>query len=112
MKKKILCVDDEWCITDLMFDILSEDYDVVLENDPENVESYFDSTFSLVITDYSMPRLDGVQLSEKLKCRYNTPILMVTASVAIEIDIRNINGMISKPFNIKHLKDTIKQLLE
>lgn len=110
--KKILIVDDEPILLDVMYDILCLDYEVLRECDPENVIRYFSPSIDLVITDYSMPNKNGVELINEIKERFDVPIILLSGSDISVIGVHNADMFISKPFSIKDLKENIKHILE
>ena len=68
----------------------------------------------LIILDFSMPELDGVQVLRRIRERERTrdiPVLMATAS---SIDLKNIeraNGLLRKPYPRELLIGMVKRLL-
>ncbi len=73
---------------------------------------------NLIITDYQMPQLTGLELCMLLKARPDTaktPVLMLTArgySLSKEdLAQTNIRQVISKPFGVKMLLERVAQVL-
>ncbi len=77
-----------------------------------------EDSFNLVITDWSMPEMDGVTLTctlRRSKEFSSIPILMVTTR-STEEDIMaavkaGVNGYLVKPFTVDMLKEKIEQIL-
>jgi two-component system chemotaxis response regulator CheY len=75
--------------------------------------------FDLIITDWNMPDIDGLQLAEILKSSKdfeNIPVIMAS-SRSVQEDIvtaikAGVNGYIVKPFTPEILKAKIEQVLE
>ncbi len=75
--------------------------------------------FDLVITDFNMPEMDGLQLVEAIRsdCRQNTsvPILMVTSEQnqnrLAAIEKAGVSAILDKPFEPRSIKRLIVQLL-
>lgn len=75
-------------------------------------------TPAMVITDFQMPIVTGVELAKFLKrtpATSETPVLMLTARGYVltddDLTSTNIRQVISKPFGVKQLLDRILQLL-
>ena len=68
-KVKVLVVDDEPSVTKTVARLLARGgYDAIEVNDPSKVEEYLLYTsLGLVITDYQMPGLNGLQVLELIK---------------------------------------------
>jgi CheY-like chemotaxis protein len=72
----------------------------------------------LIITDYHMPQLSGLELCQKLKqdpATANIPAIMLTAR-GYHLDTKDteqsgILRMLSKPFSPRHLLSTVNEVL-
>ena len=113
----ILVVDDEKEIADLI--------EIYLKNENYQVYKYYNSknilkdleniNIDLAILDVMMPDIDGFSLCQKIREKYNFPIIFVTAKVE---DIDKINGLsiggddyITKPFQPLELVARVKAQL-
>ena len=72
----------------------------------------------LVLTDLQMPVMTGIDLCRRLRLHVRTkgtPVLMLTARgyilTAEELAATNIRGVISKPFGVRQLLDTVTAML-
>ena len=117
MSEKILVVDDEKEITDLI--------SLYLRNENYTVHSFYDSLrayeatqeedFDLAILDVMMPKMDGFMLCQKIREQHNYPIIMLTAK---EEEIDKITGLtlgaddyMTKPFRPLELLARVKAQL-
>ena len=76
------------------------------------------SPFDMLITDWNMPRLPGIELLRAVRAEpklANLPVLMVTAEVKREQIIAatqaGVNGYIIKPFTAQALAAKVKKIL-
>ena len=114
-KKKILVVDDDAMIRDLLYDALSVlDYEVATASGgAEGFKQFSQNFFDLVITDCKMPGTDGWQLAAQIKqISAQTPIVMVTGQSKDEV-MDNMQGgdvdfMIFKPIRLNNLHESIR----
>jgi two-component system response regulator FlrC len=117
-KHQILVVDDEPSVRGAIKMLLKHDgHEVRLADSGETALAMFEQDkFDLVITDYSMQGMKGIQLAALIKERRpNQPIIMVTA-FADEFKIsgrppEGVDFIISKPFSQKELREAIVRVL-
>ena len=87
----------------------------VAKNGLEGLELYEEFKPDLIISDISMPKLDGIQMSQKIKdIDENARIIILTAFndsdfLASAINI-NIDRYLIKPINLKSLNDAINKI--
>ncbi len=77
---RILLVDDERQITRVLRSSLeSHGYEVMIAQDGEEaLRAYQQATPALVITDLSMPKMDGVELTRAIRQLGTTPIIVLS----------------------------------
>ncbi len=104
MKEKILIIDDEREIADLIeLYLQNENYEVFkYYNGTDGLNSIQNNIFDLAILDIMLPDINGFQLCQKIRENYCYPVIMLTAK-SEEID--KITGLtlgaddyITKPF--------------
>lgn len=117
---RILFVDDEVIITEpSKSNIERLGYVVVTENDPVEALACFRTqprAFDLVITDMSMPKMTGLQLSEEIsKIRSDIPIILVTGFSDLlegkQLSEYGIIEVIDKPIKTRELANIISSVL-
>ncbi|WP_214802591.1 MULTISPECIES: response regulator transcription factor [unclassified Exiguobacterium] len=114
---KILLVDDDVQIAELIDVYVKNDgYHTTMATDGEMALDLFNQeSFDLIILDWMMPRMDGLEFCKRVRQTSQIPILMVSAKVG---DMDKILGLttgvddyIIKPFNPLELMARIKALL-
>ena len=87
MSEKILIVDDEQEIADLVALYLeNENFEVYKYYTAEDALKYIKTeTFDLAILDIMLPNISGLQICQKIRERYCFPVIMLTAK-SQEID--------------------------
>ena len=118
--KKVLVVDDEVHIVHVVaIKLRNNGYEVLsADNGAEAFELACKERPDIIVTDYQMPVMSGLELVEKLRQQQGTkniPVIMLTArSFAIpkeqQEDLR-ISGCLSKPFSPKELLGNIEDVL-
>lgn len=117
MKEKILVVDDEKEIADLVEVYLQSDgYEVRKCHDAaEALKSLEAEAFCLAVLDVMLPDMDGFALCREIRKKHLFPIIMLTAKVE---DVDKITGLtmgaddyITKPFNPLELAARVKTQL-
>jgi two-component system response regulator ResD len=116
MKKKLLIVDDEWNMRNLLKIYLSKDYEIVEStNGEEAVAIIKTSSFDLIILDVMMPRIDGWEVCKQVRAFKTTPILMLTARNELKDKVHGLeigaDDYLVKPFEPEELLARVKALL-
>jgi DNA-binding response OmpR family regulator/nitrogen-specific signal transduction histidine kinase len=116
----ILLVEDNFELREYILSELSRQYNVLEAND--GVSGYTLATEhapDLIISDIIMPNLTGIELCKQLKGNILTshiPIILLTAKTTLEDQITGIetgaDAYITKPFNVRYLEVTVKNLIE
>ena len=78
---RILVVDDEAAIADLVARVLSDEgFEVeAFQSAPDALTAFHNGAFDLAILDVMMPQMDGFELCAKLRATSNIPILFLSA---------------------------------
>jgi two-component system response regulator VicR len=114
MSKKILVVDDEKNIVDVVaFNLHKEGYEVVVARDGEScLAAFANEKPDLVILDIMMPKMDGFEACRRIRQTSQVPIIMLTAR-AEEVD--KVLGLelgaddyVVKPFGVRELLARVK----
>jgi DNA-binding response OmpR family regulator len=119
-RKLILAADDEEDIRELVaFRLERAGYEVITAADgQEALDLALDRTPDLVILDYRMPRLTGIEVTRRLRAESKTarvPIVLLTASVqehsVAEGFEAGADDYIKKPFSPQELTARIQAIL-
>jgi DNA-binding response OmpR family regulator len=114
-KKRILIVDDEKAIRATMAMALeSVKYEIdVAENGVQAIERLNKTSYDLIITDYSMPEMDGLEMIGIIASKYpSLPVLMITAQESASDMLEGKNAtFFPKPFKIAELQNRVKGIL-
>ena len=120
MAGRILVVDDEAHILHVLsLKLRNAGYEVVTAVDGEDAyELAGQQVPDLVITDFQMPYMTGLELCRALASNDSTahiPVLILTArGYALEdqdLEIGNIKGLLSKPFSPRAVLQLVKETL-
>jgi DNA-binding response OmpR family regulator len=114
---RILLVDDEQPVQKLLtYPLEKEGYEVVQAFDGQQALQAFDQQqFDLVVLDIMLPRMDGLEVCQRLRAKSRVPIIMLTAK-AEEID--KVIGLeigaddyITKPFSMREFRSRVRAAL-
>jgi len=116
--KKILIVDDEISLVEFLESLLtSRGHKVaVAHNGEDGLKKISQGDPDLLILDVTMPKMGGVQLYSKICSRYGRsrfPVIVLTALEGITDFFEGalVDRVMTKPFKVKELLDSIDQLL-
>ncbi len=81
MKKKILVVDDEPDLVDILSFELSDQYDVTTAfSGDEALDLLVKNNFDVVLSDVNMPKMDGLEMLKQLyQKEIKVPVIFITA---------------------------------
>jgi len=112
--KKILVVDDEKPISDIMkFNLTKEGYEVHVAADGEEALQKVDEVHpSLNLLALMLPKMDGLEVARQVRKNYDMPIIMVTAK---DSELDKVLGLelgaddyVTKPFSNRELVARVK----
>jgi signal transduction histidine kinase len=116
---KVLLVDDENAVGETLAEMLrGEGYEVVTVNDAkEAVMKFVKSDCDLVLTDLSMPGINGYELAKRIKSlKKNIPVILITGWNQERDNIKDkneiIDGLIEKPFDLNQIKQEFRKVLK
>lgn len=113
---KILVVDDEPAIRDLILAVLEDEgYTVVGANSAIHaLEVIAHQRPDLILMDIMMPEMDGREAFRRIRQRpelAGIPVVMMSAAYAADRVPQHVAGFLSKPFELDHLLETVSRLL-
>ena len=114
----VLVIDDDKAMRDVLFDILSLDgYEVILADDGNlGIERFSKEKPDLVITDILMPKMDGLEVVERLKeLSPDSPVIVASGTTDLnlieEAVNQHANRILKKPFEVDQLLDSVAELI-
>lgn len=114
MKEKILVVDDEREIGELVRDYLeAAGYRVILAFDgEEGLKCWEEYRPDMAILDIMLPKVDGIEICRNIRKESNIPIIMLSAKNSEADKIQGLglgaDDYITKPFSTKELVARVK----
>lgn len=119
MQTKILVVDDEQSMREFLAILLEREgyYVAQAENADVALKLLESDTYDLVVSDVSMPGLNGMALLERIKTTTpETAVLMITAYTTAEQAVEAMKlgayDYIAKPFKVEEVKVLVRNALE
>lgn len=120
MNRNVLTVDDSAAIRELLaFTLRDAGYEVAEAVDGvDGLAQASARPFDLVITDYNMPRMDGIALVARLRelpAYRGVPILVLTTEASDEVKARGraagATGWLLKPFDPVRVVEVVRRVL-
>lgn len=105
---KVLIVDDEEMMTELISDHLQDcGYHTLVANSSKEALSLLEKQPNLIILDINMPGMDGLELCRSIRSHITCPILFLTARITEQDKINGLqyggDDYITKPFSLNEL---------
>ena len=115
---RILIVDDEFEITEILSDLLSDEYSCLKAGSAEEALARLsESEFELVISDITMPGMSGLDMIPHVKAiAPNTVVVMISGMQTVESAIGALRlgafDYLMKPFDLRQVEAVVKRALE
>ena len=115
---RILIVDDEVEITEILADLLSEEYECIRAGSAEEALTRLqESNFQLVISDITMPGMSGLDMIPHVKeIAPDTVVVMISGMQTVESAIGALRlgafDYLMKPFDLRQVEAVVKRALE
>ena len=116
MARRILIVDDEPLILKgLKYSLEQDGYETDFASDGEEaLDKFFSGRYDLILLDVMLPKMDGIEVCQRIREKSTVPIIMLTAKGE---DMDKILGLeygaddyMTKPFNTLEVKARIKTI--
>ncbi len=116
----ILIIEDESAIRRVLNKIISEENDSYNVEEAENglmgLEMALEKEYDLILCDIKMPKMDGVEVLEKLKkIRSEVPVIMISGHGDLDTAVETMRlgafDYISKPPDLNRLLTTVRNAL-
>ncbi len=115
MRQRLLIVDDEPGIVDMLISYFSPDYEALIAYSGEEALSQAAGMPDLILLDINMPKMDGLSVCQKIREYVTCPILFLTARMESSDQIAGFQAgaddYIIKPFDPEELKARIEARL-
>lgn len=120
-KSKILIVDDSEINREILKDLLDEEYEILEARNGLEAVEYLknqDEKISLILLDYIMPEMDGLELLSMMNDRHwieEVPVIMITSDNAADsIDKAydlGVSDFVSRPYNASIIEHRIENTI-
>jgi DNA-binding NtrC family response regulator len=118
LKGKLLIIDDDRVFCTMLTRYFEEEYAATGFSDPEEAVRFIrDNQVDVVLTDLSMPKVDGIEVLKTVKSAFpDTDVIMMTAFAKVETAVEAMRqgayDYIVKPFTMEELALHLKNLFE
>jgi ligand-binding sensor domain-containing protein/signal transduction histidine kinase/DNA-binding response OmpR family regulator len=119
-KAQILVVEDNEDLLNFITTELASTYTILkAENGENGLKIIHNQNIQLVISDVSMPVMDGIEMCKEIKTNLETshiPVILLTAKNSLKSQIDGLevgaDAYIAKPFSMDYLKVQVNNLIE
>src|ERR1041385_4016526 len=113
----ILVVDDDDVIRDTLCELFSADYSCQTADTAEDALAKLEAQpFDVVLTDISMPGLNGMELLNRVRKSYPGTSVIVISGMTDEEQARNLielgaSDYLLKPFRLEVVEDSVRRAI-
>jgi len=115
--KTILLIEDEEEVCRCIRDLLEREYKVLTTyygKDGLNILN--EEKVSLVILDYKLPDIDGLEVLSEMRRNHKIPVIVITAYGDREVILKSwrykVDYYFDKPFKLRDLREKVEELLK
>ena len=118
MMKKILIVDDDQLVRDLFVAVLEADgyATYVASNGLEGLREFYENRPDLVVSDMTMPLMEGSEFCRILRVMCDVPIIMISGAESPDLRRKmlspHVDLFLGKPIKLEDLKAAVLNLLQ
>jgi CheY-like chemotaxis protein len=115
MPERILVVDDDPAILEVLQLVLEDEGYEVVTNDGTNINEYLEHPFDLALLDIWMRGTDGRIIARQIRAHnHPTKILLMSAhsDLAQSAKETNVDGFIAKPFELDELVEMVNNYVK
>jgi DNA-binding NtrC family response regulator len=116
--RTLLVDDDEWIRNSMSLLFESEGcYLMAVETAEEGMEALIKQSYDVIISDYRLPGMDGLEFFKKIKTSYPHVIkILITAYGSCDVFSRaktlGVNDLIEKPFTLEVIEKSLSRLID
>ena len=113
----ILVVDDDEVIRDTLCELLSGEYDCQTADSAETALTKLETQpFDVVLTDISMPGLNGMELLNRVRQSYPGTSVIIISGLTDEEQARNLielgaSDYLLKPFRLEVVENSVRRAI-
>ena len=116
MKKRLLIIEDEKNLMQVLYDSLSDEFEIIKAFDgEEGIEKFYNAGADLVLLDINLPKVTGWDICKEIRKNSNIPVIIMTAR---DSDADEYNGLsigaddyITKPFDTEEFLARVDSLI-
>ncbi len=116
---RVLLVEDDVLLQKLSRRMLEKHFDAQVQTANNGVEAlalFAPGAFDLIITDYFMPEMDGLEMTRQIRARdIEVPIVGCSAATLgdemARLKAAGVNQVLAKPLTVDHLGTVLRELL-
>ncbi len=116
---KILVVDDELLIRDLLYDFFTnQGWEISIAEDGQKAIDFLKNReYDIILTDLKMPDMNGMDLTGRIRSLHSDlPVIIMTGYPSLDSALEalrfKVDDYIIKPFNVNQLFKVVKKVVD
>ena len=113
MLPKVVVIDDEELILNILASYLKKEYEVLKFISPQEALAKAPwSEVKAVVCDFYMPEMTGQEFSKALNQQNNVPVILMSGSHVQDHEKEGFKACIKKPFKPQEIQALVKKVIE